>query len=391
MKKTGTGFFILLLLLLTVSCNHNIEAPLLWNMDRLGYIKNNRNRIEETRKLLDDADKMIHEKDIAVTQKTNSINRDKHNYESLSSYFWSNPIDSTAPYIERDGVLNPETRTDDRSRLDKTCKRILTFALAYNLTGDNKYSDACIRQIQVWFINKDTYMYPHFKYAQVIKNRNGNRGQPHGIIDAYVMNDILESIRLMDVYKKLNHKDKKKLKKWFEEFAIWLTTDDLGIRESNQKNNHAIAYDVLLLNISIFTGNHQRINSIISEFKDKRLSTLIMEDGSQPGEQRRTRSYYYSYYNLIHIVDFCRILQTIGTNYYEKNKKMIDNALIYLLSFSDRQTLYPYKEIGNWDDIVNGIKIECDRLNQLSVKSGYNKSFPDFEIKYFKNTNLWVK
>jgi len=369
-------------------CNH---APLLWNMNRLDSIKKNQYEIAETRALLYEADNLMLEKDIAVTQKSNSINHDKHNYESLSSYFWPNTTDSIAPYIERDGILNPETKTDDRHRLDKATKRITKFALAYYLFENDKYADACIRQIKVWFLNKDTYMYPHFKYAQVIKNVNGNKGQPHGIIDAYVMNNILESIRLLDINKKLKKKDKRQLKKWFEDFAIWLTTADLGIRESKQKNNHSIAYDVLLLDISLFTDNQQRADSIVSKFKDKRLSTLIMEDGSQPGEQRRTRSYYYSYYNLIHVVDFCKMLQSLNVNYYAENKTNIDQAFKYLLSFSENREQYPYKEIGNWENIVTGLKVECGRLNQLAEKTASAKSYPNYEVDIYNNINLWIK
>lgn len=360
-------------------------------MNRLDSIKRNQYKIAETRTLLHEADSLMLEKDIAVTQKSNSINQDKHNYESLSSYFWPNPADSAAPYIERDGLLNPETRTDDRRRLDKAAERIMKFALANYLSEDDKYAEACIRQIRVWFLNKDTYMYPHFKYAQVIKNMNGNKGQPHGIVDAYVMNNILESIRLPGINKRLNKKDKRQLRKWFEDFAIWLTTDDLGIRESKQKNNHATAYDVLLLDISLFTNNQQRADSITSKFKSKRLATLIMEDGSQPGEQHRTRSYYYSYYNLTHIVDFCKILQSIGTNYYAENKTRIDQAFKYLLSFSENRKQYPYKEIGNWENIVKGLKMECCRLNQLAEKADFSKNFQDYEIDIYNNINSWIK
>lgn len=370
------------------TCNH---APLLWNMNRLDSIKKNQYKIAGTRALLHEADSLMLEKDIAVTQKSSSINHDKHNYESLSSYFWPNPADSAAPYIERDGLLNPETRKDDRRRLDKAAERIMKFALANYLSEDDKYAEACIRQIRVWFLNKDTYMYPHFKYAQVIKNRNGNKGQPHGIVDAYVMNDILESIRLPGINKMLSKKDKRQLKKWFEDFAIWLTTDDLGIRESKQKNNHATAYDVLLLDLSLFTGNQQRADSIISRFKSKRLATLIMEDGSQPGEQRRTRSYYYSYYNLTHIVDFCKILQSVGMDYYAENKTCIDQAFKYLLSFSENRKQYPYKEIGNWENIVKGLKVECSRLNRLAEKADSSKSFQDYEIDIYNNINSWIK
>lgn len=383
-------FFLAIIISLQTNATSSFK-PLLWNINRLDYIKQNRNKIYTVQNLLKNANDLIHDDCISVTQKKSSFSNDKQNYESLSSYFWPNPDNPNAPYIERDGVLNPETKTDDRSRLNEVTDRIVKLSLAYYITEDIKYYKACLRQIKVWFLNKDTRMHPHFKYAQVIKNYKSNKGQPHGIIDAYVMNNILESIRLLDYQTGVKKKIKEDLQKWFEDFAIWLTTDELGILESKQKNNHSIAYDVLLLNISLFTENKQRADFIITNFKKKRLDVLIKEDGSQPGEQRRTRSYYYSYYNLIHIVDFCQILQSININYYLSYRNPIDQSFKYLEAYFENQKLYPYREIGNWNNIVKGIKIECERLNRLASEKNVAKSFAEYNSNFFDNIYTWIK
>lgn len=365
--------------------------PLLWNINRLNYIKQNQNKILKVQELLVNANSLIHKAPISVTQKKSSFSNNKHNYESLSSYFWPDPNNPNAPYIQKDGFLNPETKTDDRNRLNEATERIIKFSIAYYITEDIKYYNACIKQIEIWFLKKKTYMNPHLKFAQVIKNYNNNRGQPHGIIDAYVMNDIVESIRLLDYQKGIKKNIKKNLQKWFENFANWLTTDELGIRESKQTNNHSVAYDVLLLNISLFTENQQRANSIITNFKKKRLDILIKKDGSQPGEQHRTRSYYYSYYNLIHVVDLCQILQSINIDYYLENRNQIDQAFKYLISYFKNRKLYPYTEIGNWNSIVKGIKIECERLNRIASEKGAGKSFPNYNSDFFSNVYTWIK
>ena len=387
----STLFFVIVLYV------QNIEAsnlkPLLWNIDRLRLIKQNQKHIHGVQNLILEAEKIAAQKQyISVTQKERSLSNDIHNYESLSSYYWPNTQNPNGPYIEKDGMLNPETKKDDRARLNKVSNRIMKLSLAYYLTDDIKYFNECIQQINIWFLNVDSYMYPHFKYAKKKKNSGGNKGKAHGIIDAYIMNDIIESVRLLDYIKKCDEKFIKSLQKWFEDFAIWLTTDELGIIESKQKNNHAIAYDTLLLNISLFTENYQRADSIVSNFRKKRLQVLFKkDDGSQPGEQHRTRSYYYSYYNLIHVVDWCKILQSIGINYYVNNRDIIDKAFKYVESYIDNRQSYPFQEIGNWNRICEGIKVECERLNQLATKEYSVKAFDDYYPDFYKNIYLWIK
>ena len=265
------GIFTLFFVIVLYVEANNLK-PLLWNIDRLRLIKQNQKCIHEVQDLILDAEKIAAQKQyISVTQKESLLSNDIHNYESLSSYYWPDTQNPNGSYIEKDGMLNPETKKDDRARLNKVSNRIMKLSLAYYLTDDIKYFNECIQQINMWFLNVDSYMYPHFKYAQIIKNSGDNKGKAHGIIDAYIMNDIIESVRLLDHIKECDKNFIIGLQKWFEDFAIWLTTDELGIIESKQKNNHAIAYDTLLLNISLFTGNYQRADSIISNFREKRL------------------------------------------------------------------------------------------------------------------------
>ena len=56
---------------------------------------------------------------------------DKHDYMSQARYFWPDPAKPDGlPYINRDGISNPELNKLDRNRLGTTANRITTLALA---------------------------------------------------------------------------------------------------------------------------------------------------------------------------------------------------------------------------------------------------------------------
>jgi hypothetical protein len=69
---------------------------------------------------------------------------DVHDYVSLSIYWWPDPASAGGtPYIQRDGVRNPEA--DDTSRYDanprsRTVGDVELLSLAYYLAGDERYA-----------------------------------------------------------------------------------------------------------------------------------------------------------------------------------------------------------------------------------------------------------
>ena len=81
----------------------------------------------------------------------------------------------------------------------------------------------------------------------------------------------------------------------------------------------------------------------------------------------------------------------IGINYYVNNRDIIDKAFKYVESYIDNRQSYPFQEIGNWNRICEGIKVECERLNQLAVKENGVKTFNDYHTDFYKNIYLWIK
>ena len=90
---------------------------------------------------------------------------DKRDYMSFGPYWWP---DSTKPnglpYLRRDGEVNWELRREsDALRLYAFTDAVETLALAYYLTGHDRYAAAAATQLRSWFVDPDTRMNPHLK------------------------------------------------------------------------------------------------------------------------------------------------------------------------------------------------------------------------------------
>lgn len=365
--------------------------PILWNMERLEQIRINPSYqiiIKINRKK---ADYYVKSAPVAVTDKVQCISGNKHNYESLSSYYWPDENNPKGAYIQHDGKLNPEVSLYDRVKIDTCALRLRLLAQVYYWTGEEVYYNAFRRQLRCWFINPSTKMLPNLNYGQVIKGKDNNKGQPHGIIDIFPLVEILESVRLVDKVHGIDYFTVKKMRSWARDMLQWLRTSRLGTNESKQPNNHSTAYDVLCLALASFCGNECVSDTIISEYAEKRLYTQINEQGVLIGETWRTRSYMYSIQNLSHIVDFCIMTQNLKMPILESNFEIINRCATYLSSFIENQNAYPYKEIGNWSTLEEELKIEIDRLNRLMTASRLSNNRSPYKVNYFNASAKYSK
>lgn len=347
-------------------CHHSVGQVLLWNMKNIQKVKEQVAWPWIRKLCIENANRIILQSPVVLTSKKKSFTDNPHYYTSLGIYWWPNPKGKDFPYVRKDGYKNPEAKDFDAPKLSLLRNNLKYLSLAFYFTEESVYYEKFVEQLDAWFINEDTYMYPNFEYAQVHPGYNANKGNASGLIEAYIFNDVLESIRLVTSIRCINRKHMKGVVSWFYDFADWMQKSEIGIMESKTKNNHAIAYDVLLLNIACFTNNRILEKHIVDSFKICRIDPQIQPDGSQPYELSRNNAFNYSIYNLSHIVDFCIIAENRGRHCYARNLSVLTAAFGYLWQFLGNKDAFLHKELLNWEACEKYLIQEAQRLTRLN-------------------------
>src|SRR5262245_33898711 len=150
-------------------------------------------------KLLADAKTALSAPLVAVTDKHTMLppTGDKHDYYSLSPYWWPDPAKANGlPYIRRDGETNPESKRDlDQPRVAALGANVQTLALAYWFSGNEKYAARAAQQVRAWFLDSSTRMTPHLRFAQLVRGIDQERGT--GIIDTRSFIEVTDAVRLI--------------------------------------------------------------------------------------------------------------------------------------------------------------------------------------------------
>lgn len=346
MTKTTKIYAAIVALLMLAIPTSAMAQVLLWDVANI-----------DAKSVTQSADRFCEMPPVAVTDKADTRSGNKHNFEALSIYLWPDPDNPGGPYITRDGQPNPEYKEYDLPRLEELVKRTGALSRAFYVTGDTKYYDAFCRQIDAWFLDRKTRMVPDFEYNQFIPGRNNGKGCSAGIIDAYNFVNVIEAVRLVDSKKGLGKRRTRRLKRWFNDFADWLMTSELGQQEARATNNHGSTYDITLFVLCQYIGRKDICADILENFADRRINTQIDEDGRQPEELKRTKAFNYSVYNLQHMVDFCVILDNLGYDYINNEGQRIRKAIDYLDQFVGHREDFPYQEIGDWEQQERNVRV----------------------------------
>src|SRR3954465_13909924 len=118
-----------------------------------------------------------------------------HDFFSEGDYWWPNPADPTGPYIQKDGLTNPDNFVAHRLAMIRLSTHVATLTAAWRITGDAKYADHALTHLRAWFIDKDTMMNPNLQYAQAIKGITTGRGI--GVIDTIHLIEVAQSASLL--------------------------------------------------------------------------------------------------------------------------------------------------------------------------------------------------
>lgn len=301
---------------------------------------------------LAEADWALHQKPITVTAETCARSAGgKHDFYSEGDYWWPDPQHPTGPYIQRDGMTNPNNFTSHRRAMIRFSRIVGALASAYKITGNEKYVKAALTHVRAWFIDAETMMNPNLQYAQAINGVATGRGI--GIIDTIQLMEVVEGLEAMEPAKSMDTRILMGAKSWFRHYITWLTTHPYGHDEMNAKNNHGTCWVMQTACFARFVGDDETIRFCADRYKTVLLPTQMAPDGSFPLELKRTKPYGYSIFNLDAMTTICQLLSTPQDDLWSfttPDGKNIKQAITFLAPYLADKNRWPYMhDVMHWE------------------------------------------
>ncbi|MCX6132839.1 MAG: alginate lyase family protein [Ignavibacteriales bacterium] len=274
-----------------------------------------------------------------------------HEYFSEGDYWWPDPKNPDGPYVQRDGMTNPDNFNKHREVMRRFCDVVSALTAAYKITGDEKFASKAILHLHAWCVDDATKMYPHLKYAQAIKGKFTGRGT--GIIDTIHLIEAARAVEVLSGSKSFKAGEEAAIKQWFGEYLQWLTTHQYGIDEREAKNNHGTWWVTQAAAFAHLVNDTATLSSCRSRFKNVFLPKQFAADGSFPEELRRTKPYSYSIFNLEGMAAICWVLSTADDNLWEftlPDGRNMRKAVQFLYPYIVDKSKWPYaKDVMHFD------------------------------------------
>jgi hypothetical protein len=299
----------------------------------------------DRQRVLKAAAQYLKEEPITITAATSSRSAGGlHDFFSEGDYWWPDPQDPNGPYIQRDGMTNPDNFVTHRRYLMRLSVQVPTLAAAWKLTGDLRYARHAVKHLHAWFVAANTRMNPNLQYAQAIHGRFTGRGI--GIIDTIHLVEVARAIEVLQTSSALTASDLQPIKQWFSDYVTWLTTSKNGSDERDAKNNHGTCWVMQVAAFAHLVGNQELLAYCRERFKTVLVPNQIATNGSFPEELRRTKPYGYSLFNLDALATICQILSTPQDNLWQftlPDGRGMKKALAYMTPYIKDKKSWPLK------------------------------------------------
>jgi Alginate lyase len=298
----------------------------------------------ERPRVLRAADKYLGEAPITITASQSSRSAGgRHDYFSEGDYWWPDPANPGGPYIQKDGLTNPDNFVAHRHALIRLSLHVPALAAAWSLTRERRYATHAAAHLRAWFLDEQTRMNPHLLYAQAISGRFTGRGI--GIIDTLHLVEVVRAIGFVERADVLTAVERDGVRGWFDRYLTWMTTHAYGQAERDAKNNHGTCWVLQAAEFARYTGRTEVTALCRDRFKTVLVPGQIAADGSFPEELRRTKPYGYSLFNLDAMAAVCQVLSTSADNFWRfetPDGRGIAKALAFLVPFIEDKRRWKY-------------------------------------------------
>jgi Alginate lyase len=277
-------------------------------------------------------------------------------YFSEGDYWWPDEQSLTGlPYIQRDGLTNPDNFYAHRKLLIKMSLQVAEQTLLYQKTRKQEYAKQAVKALQYWFLNPETRMEPHLKYAQAIPGVCTGRGI--GIIDTLHLAETALAIIRLKKLKALGVETENDLISWFSQYLSWLLTHKYGYEEKMQGNNHTSCWYLQVATFALLTNNQKVIEMCRNDYKHVLLQFQMSLNGSFSREIKRTKPYCYSIFNLETLTALCQILNLPEDNLFEYKTTdglSLRNGIEFIYPYLLDKNSWPYgKDVAHWESWPN--------------------------------------
>ncbi|EHQ24428.1 alginate lyase family protein [Mucilaginibacter paludis] len=305
-----------------------------------------KNRITLTLRsqIMEEAAWAMQQEPVTVTAQTCSRSAgNKHDFYSEGDYWWPDPKNPGGPYIQKDGLTNPDNFVAHRLAMIRFSRIIGALASAYQLSHDGKFVKQALVHLRAWFIDPETMMNANLQYAQAIQGITVGRGI--GIIDTIQLMEVVQGLMAMENAPQMDKKLAAGVRNWFAQYLAWLNTSKNGAEEKAAKNNHGTCWVMQVACFARFTHNQALLDSCSNRFKTVLLPTQMAPDGSLPLELKRTKPFGYSIFCLDAFATLCQILSTPGNNLWEyqtADGRSVKKGIAYLYPYLADKTKWPF-------------------------------------------------
>jgi len=267
-----------------------------------------------------------------------------HDFFSEGDYWWPDPQNPSGPYIQRDGMTNPDNFVEHRRYLMRLSVQFPALVAAWKLTRDERYARQAVKHLRAWFIDESTRMNPNLQYAQAIHGRFTGRGI--GIIDTIHLVEVAQAIEILKDSRSLSMTDLGGVILWFTDYLKWMTTSKNGMEERDAKNNHGTCWVMQVAAFAELVGDQELRTYCRNRFKTVIVPNQIAPDGSFPEELRRTKPYGYSLFNLDAMATICELLSSENDNLWTfttSDGRSFSKAIAYMYPFIKDKKSWPLK------------------------------------------------
>ena len=296
-------------------------------------------------RVLKAANQYLTEKPITITASSSPRSAGGlHDFFSEADYWWPDPKNPSGPYIQRDGMSNPENFVEHRRALMRLSVQVPALVAAWKLTKDRRYATKAADHLRAWLVNEQTRMNPNLHYAQAIHGITTGRGT--GIIDTIHLVEVARAIEVLKDSRALSMTELGAITQWFKDYLQWMTTSKNGTDERDAKNNHTTCWVMQVAAFAQLVGDQKLLDFCRERFKTVIVPNQIATNGSFPEELRRTKPYGYELFNLEAMATVCQILSTPQDNLFTfqtADGRGFRRAMEYMAPFIADKKSWPLK------------------------------------------------